>query len=188
MSLAQELAYSPRSGIAVLGYGISSTDGIQSVCALLKKEDFISQRNQELFRVLQDMYEKGMPLDGYLDIYLLCEELKRQKRASGLGEKHFPNQAQKSFLNPKLAHGAMEEAQPFSHLGGMLRHDFPLPSNVVSCKAVSGGSASSSSYSIRYYIFFNDTLLVGNCEERIGQKVLMDLKAFDASVHKLTTG
>ncbi len=188
MSLVQDLAYSKQSGVAILGYGISSADGIRSVSAILKKEDFHSQENQELFRVLQEMYEKGMPLDIYLDIYLLCEEVKRQKRASGLGEKSILNQAQKSFSDQNPAHWALEEIRPFSPLGKMLDHDFPFPSNVVSCKAISSGSSRTSCYSLRYYIFFNDTFLVGNCEERIGQKVLMDLKAFDAAVHELTIG
>ena len=116
MSLVQDLAYSPHSGIAVLGYGISSTDGIQSVCALLKKEDFHSQVHQDIFRTLQEMYEKGMPLDVYLDIYLLCEEVKRQKRASGHGEKFLLSEAQKSFFDPKSAHGAMEEIRLYSPL------------------------------------------------------------------------
>ena len=111
------------------------------------------------------MYEKGMPLDVYLDIYLLCEELKRQKRASSLGEKPLLNQFKKSFSDLKPDQWSLKEVQPFSHLGTMLNHDFPLPSNVVSCKAICGERAHLSPYSVRYYIFFNDTLLVGNCDE-----------------------
>jgi hypothetical protein len=186
MSLMQKLAYSKQSGVAVLGYGISSTDGTQSVCALLKKDDFSLQVHHELFSALQKMYEKGMPLDIYLDIFLLCEELKRQKRTMGLEEKL--TQSQRVFSELKPAQGPIEKAKPFSFLGEMLSHDFPLPSNVVSCEAIPSGRACLSSYSIRYYIFFKGALLVGNCEECIGLKVLSGLLAFDASAHELTIG
>ena len=186
MSLMQELGYSKQSGIAVLGYGISSIDGVQSVCALLKKEDFNSHRHRELFRSLQEMYEKGMPLDIYLDIYLLCEELKRQKRVRGLEEKTL--QPGKMFAGLKPTPAPLEKFKPFSPLGAMLSHDFPLPSNIASYEAIPSGRACLSSYSVRYYIFFKDTLLVGNCEERIGRRTLIGLQTFDASALKLTIG
>ncbi len=186
MSILNDLPFSQQSGLAVLGYGITSIDGVQSVCALLKKEDLHSKDHQCLFRSLQEMYEKGMPLDIYLDIYLLCEELKRQKRVRGLGEKN--PQPGKVFTGLKPAPETLEKFKPFSPLGAMLSHDFPLHSNIASCEAVPSGRASFSSYSVRYYIFFKDTFLVGNCEERIGRKVLIDLKTFDASALKLTIG
>jgi hypothetical protein len=139
-----------------------------------------------MFRSLQEMYEKGMPLDIYLDIYLLSEELKRQKRMRGLGEKTL--QPEKMFTGLKQAPATLEEVKPFSPLGAMLSGDFPLPSNIVSCEAIPSGRACLSSYGIRYYIFFKDTLLVGNCEEQIGRRALIGLKTFDASALKLTIG
>ena len=70
MSLVEELAYSRLSEMMVLGYAMSSADGLKAVCNRLKREDFHSKQHQHLFGLLQERYQKGLSPD----IQLLCED------------------------------------------------------------------------------------------------------------------
>ena len=175
MILMQELAYSKQSETVVLGYAISSRDGLQSVSTLLKKEDFHSKQHQSLFHVFQGIYQKGWSLD----IHLLCEELKRQKLLAALGGKSYLAYAVELFLNCEHAEECIEEVKRLSLLREMLRPELHSQPNLVTCGSLPD---------LRYYIFFKTQVFVGKCVERIGRKVLIDLKAFDVSLKDQTKG
>lgn len=182
MSLMQELAYSKHSEMVLLGYAISSADSLKAVCTLLKKEDFHSTQHQCLFSALQELYQKAEPLD----IRQLCEELKSyitdQEGNSCL------NRAVKLFLDYEQAQECLQEVKRFSLLREMLSPDFSPQSSLVTCGSLARGRTWLSAFPLRYYVFFKNTILVGNCEERIGHKVLIDLKAFDVTAQEQTKG
>jgi replicative DNA helicase len=63
MTLVNELSYSHQLEMVVLGYALTSADGLKAVCTHLKKADFHFTRHQELFVILQEVCQKDLPLD-----------------------------------------------------------------------------------------------------------------------------
>ncbi len=117
MTLVHELSYSHQLEMVVLGYALSSADGLRAVCALLKKEDFHSPKHQVLFSVLREICQKGLSLD----IPVLCEALQKQKFRMA---ESCLIRMRILVLDREQAHGCMEEVRRLSLMREILQPDF----------------------------------------------------------------
>jgi hypothetical protein len=177
MTLMQEFAYSKQAEMVVLGYAISSPAGLKSVCTTLEKKDFHPEHHQLVFATLPEAYQKG----GHLDIQQLRETLKEQKSLPELSEKSYFSRVVKLFLSSEMVEECMEEVWRLSLLRDMLNRDFSFFSKMVARGSFTREGTLQSTYSLRYCIVFNNTVLDGDCVECIGRTVVIDLKPLNVS-------
>lgn len=178
MSLMQELAYSWLSEIVVLGYAVSSEEGLKAVCTIMKKKNFYSDIHQFVFSSLLEVHRRGQSIS----ILRLSDELHAQRSIPGLTWKSYLERAVQLFFDSGMPEESIEEVKRLSLLREMLSRDFSFRPNLVTNASVLGKRNCVSAETLRYYVFLNNTVLEGECAGCIDRRVVIDLRAFNFSM------
>jgi replicative DNA helicase len=114
MNIIQNLPRSEESERLVLGWAITSADGFKIVCTGLQKEDFYFWQHQIIFSVLKKM-------KGPTDIYLLCEEFRKQDLLSEIGGVAYITNIVRSVGTSAYFEEYVEQVRHFAVLRGIAR-------------------------------------------------------------------